>query len=128
VKHHFARAHALDVECENCVAAGFGTKNCGQVAKWRERGDCAAFTAINRDGNHARDSGAARIILPATFSGGCANCYVFLFCHDCSSLQTFSDRNHFRFPISDCRFEKAQRLSPKSIGNWQLAIGNVAGR
>ena len=40
-----------------------------------------------------RDSRAARIILAATFSRRCADRYVFLFCHDYSSLQTYSDRS-----------------------------------
>jgi hypothetical protein len=40
-----------------------------------------------------------------------------------SATRIISD---FQFPIAD--FVRTQQLSSKSIGNWQLAIGNAAGR
>src|SRR6185436_8602849 len=91
MKHYFARSNTFNLQREDGVASRFGAKNRRQVPEWGERCHAPTLASINDHRNHACHPCAPRIILAATLSRRCENLNVLMFCHDYSSLQTFSD-------------------------------------
>jgi len=114
VKHHFALAHAFDVDRKDRIASGFGAKDGSQITEGSDSRNSLCTTAINCYGHHAVTPRAPRIVFAATVTHFCLHLVIFFLRHE-FSLQTFSDK---LLPIFNCQLPIFQ----SAIGNRKSEI------
>src|SRR6185503_18057964 len=91
VKHHFAHAHALDIDREDRISSGFRAQDRSQFSKRSDGSNSFPVTTINREGHHAFAPRTPRIVLAATVAQLCLHLVFFFLRHDSPPTQTFSD-------------------------------------